>query len=1001
MLTNLINNIAFMVALAATGQLILAHFRKETSTRNALLGLLFGGIAVLGMANPVSFAPGGVFFDGRSIVLAVAGVAGGGVAAGVAAVLAGVYRWQLGGMGAPVGVSIILLAALLGVLARQWWQSRKRPPQLRDYLALGVVVQLMQLAAFTQLPERTGYAFIAQAWWVLLLLYPLVTVLLCLVFRHFEQQLIDQEALKQAHAAVAQEKTILRTLFDTLPLPVFLKDAQGRYLACNRHFAEMLERPASDIIGESVFDMASEEVARRYHAMDAVLLDQPGVQTYEFIVRKPNGEQRDAIFHKASFAGPDGQVGGLVGAITDITERKRDEVELARHRDHLEELLTERTRALKESETRYRTIADFTHDWETWVDPEGKFLYCSPAVRHITGREPDAFLQNPALLLDIVHPEDRVALGHHLDELHVSTEGMCRQEFRILKPDGAEVWVEHVCVPVFDAEGAYLGRRASNRDVTERVKIHVELRAAKTAAEAAAVAKSAFLANMSHEIRTPLNGIIGLARIGERENRGRKTGETCARILKSGQHLQGIIDDILDISKIEAGKMGIATTPMNLRAVVHEALALVAARAEEKALAVHFSPPQGLPDWVMGDALRLRQILVNLLSNAIKFTERGTVTLTLTRAGEHTRFAVADTGIGMTAEQCARLFQPFEQADNSTTRKFGGTGLGLALSQNLARLMGGAIAVASTPGEGSVFTLSLSLHETDAHLSSAGYASLTSGQRLAGLRLLAAEDMEINRIVLDDLLVQEGAQVTLVCDGAQAVEAVRENPRGFDVVLMDVQMPVMDGREATRQIKRIAPDLPVIALTAHALAEERQLSSAAGMDAHLTKPIDPDELVRVVLAHAPEAPPARTDPPVPAPATPAPLPPPAAEIILPETPELDIAAGLHATSGRRDRYRKLLDKFGPQYRAQPALIRDALQAGNLAEARRLAHGLKGVAATIGAQNIAAAALAVEEPLNVALRDNMPPGDIEPLLDALRQAIERLIGAIEATGRQGN
>jgi PAS domain S-box-containing protein len=788
------------------------------------------------------------------------------VAAGVAAALAGVFRWQLGGVGAPVGVSVILLAALLGVLARQWWQGHQLPPQLRDFLALGVLVQLMQLAAFTQLPERTGYAFIAQAWWLLLLLYPLVTALLCLVFRHFEQQLIDQEALKQAHAAVAQEKTILRTLFDTLPLPVFLKDAEGRYLACNRHFAELLERPVSDIIGKSVFDMAPEEVARRYHAMDAVLLNQPGVQSYEFIVRKPNGEQRDVIFHKASFAGPDGQVGGLVGAITDITERKHTEAELEQHRHHLEELVGERTR---------------------------------------------------------------------------------------------------------------------------------ELEAARSAAEAAAVAKSAFLANMSHEIRTPLNGILGLARIGERENRGRKTGETCARILKSGQHLQGVIDDILDISKIEAGKLTIIPATMNLLAVVREALALVGDRAAEKNLPLNLAPPEELPAWVTGDVLRIRQILVNLLSNAIKFTERGAVTLTVTRTPEQIAFAVADTGIGLTAEQRTRLFLPFEQADNSTTRKFGGTGLGLALSQQLARLMGGIIEVDSTAGAGSTFTLRLPLPETDAQISSSDYANLTPGQRLAGLRLLAAEDMEINRIVLDDLLVQEGATSTLVCDGAEAVEAVRNNPQGFDMVLMDVQMPVMDGREATRQIKRLAPALPVIALTAHALAEERRLSSAAGMDAHLTKPIDPDELVRVVLIHTRHAPAARAEQPN---ATPPRAPvAPAAGVILPETPELDLVAGLRSVSGRRDRYRTLLDKFGPQYRAHPTLIRAALQAGNLAEARRLAHGLKGVAATIGAHAVVAAALAVEEPLNAALRDNTPPGDVEGLLDALRQTIDHLIGAIEATG----
>jgi|GEM_PF-706128 len=775
---------------------------------------------------------------------------------------------------------------------------------------------------------------------------------------------------------------------------IHILDHDGTVIEASDAFCAMLGYTRDEVIGMNVMQWEVDHSAEDCPRHLAERLHDPGHDRFVTRHRRRDG----SIFHVEISGCPialEGQT-VLFNSSRDISERLADQAALRQLNDELEQRVRQNTADLQATFAQLRDT-EFAMDSVGigiyWTDfDSGRFIHVNRFAAGLLGYTPDELLQRSVSEIDPNFPP--AALRKISERLRDT--GYLKFETEQITRDGRLVPVEMTLYYHAGEGGAPARIIAFMQDIAERKRAERELHDAKRAAEAAAIAKSAFLANMSHEIRTPLNGILGLARIGQRENAGRLTGETCARILKSGQHLQGIIDDILDISKIEAGKLTITPAPMNLPAVVQEAVALVAERAAEKNLPLNFAPPQGLPVWVMGDALRLRQVLVNLLSNAIKFTERGAVSLTVTRAGEQIAFAVADTGIGLTAEQCARLFQSFEQADTTTTRKFGGTGLGLAISQNLARLMGGSIDVESTPGTGSIFTLRLSLPKTDIQVSSAVYADLMPGRRLAGLRLLAAEDMEINRIVLDDLLAQEGADCTLVRDGAEAVEAVRNHPQGFDLVLMDVQMPIMDGREATRRIKRLAPHLPVIALTAHALAEERRLSIEAGMADHLTKPIDPDELVSVVLAHLPGAAPGTPQAAPPAAAAPSAAAPSAAAVLLPDTPELDLVAGLRSVAGRRDRYRGLLDKYGPQYRDHANQIRAALRAGNLAEARRLAHGLKGVAATLGAQAVTAAALAVEQPLNAALHDNTPTGDLEPLLEILDAAIQRLLEAIETT-----
>jgi signal transduction histidine kinase/DNA-binding response OmpR family regulator len=510
----------------------------------------------------------------------------------------------------------------------------------------------------------------------------------------------------------------------------------------------------------------------------------------------------------------------------------------------------------------------------------------------------------------------------------------------------------------------------------------VGLEEARHAAERLANIKSEFLANMSHEIRTPLNGVLGLAQIGHRESAGRdRSQKMFTRILESGRLLMAIINDILDYSKIEAGKLSIESVPVDPRLLIDEAISALEPRAKEKNITLVADKGLNLPTAFLGDSVRLSQVLLNLLSNAIKFTERGEVRLSTTAIDGRLAFRVTDTGIGMTAEQVARLFSPFEQADSSTTRKYGGTGLGLAISRRLATLMGGQLSVTSSPGSGSQFELSLPCVEIAKQFDSPQSfgSSAIWGKRLMGTRILAAEDNAVNQLVLEEMLTYEGALVTLVGNGRLAVEAIEQARNSFDLVLMDVQMPEMDGLEATRLIRLIVPDLPIIGQTAHALAEDHDRCRAAGMTCTLAKPIEIEALIAAVGHHSRY----RTDTEVVEP------------LVQAKTDETasDSVLDLRQLEQRYAKtpgfVSKLLKVALTSQTDRPRDIRNSEAAGDMQQLAFLAHAVKGSSGSLFADDLYALAQSTE----LAARSGNP--DAHDFARQLADALDALLLEITA------
>jgi len=663
---------------------------------------------------------------------------------------------------------------------------------------------------------------------------------------------LDISERKQVQASLQDALNEYEKLVERMPAGVFKQrvcaDGDFHVIYVSPRFCEQIGIDEATILADprSVTRKIHPDDYPGYAARCRAVRERPGPFDWEGRV-EVNGELRWMSLLSRPTRLPDGDI-LWEGVQSDITDRKRAEL------------------ALRESEARYRLLLQFSPVGILQYDTELRVSYCNVQFAEIMQVPYDYMVHVDCSKLSDqrVLPALQAALEGRLGEY----EGPYRTTFA-----GKELNIAMHCSPLRDPVGGLVGGIAILQDITERVlkdqelaryRDHLEelvaertadLVAARAEAERLAQAKSEFLANMSHEIRTPLNGVLGLAHVGYRESRGRdRARDTFARIVASGQLLLGIINDILDFSKIEAGKLHIEAIPVELASVIGESLALMEARAQTKGLVLRFRRGTPLPERCVTDPLRIGQILLNLLSNAIKFTEKGSVTLSAEFADGQLVLRVSDTGIGMSEEEIAKVFAPFEQADNSVTRRFGGTGLGLAITYRLVELMGGMLQVDSQPGCGSTFEVRLPCEPLPPGMGPAQpllAEDVLPGTRLVDMTVLVVEDNEVNQMVLEALLEEEGACVTLASNGQEAVERVRASGEAaFQVVLMDVQMPVMDGYAATREIHALAPTLPVIGQTAHAFEEEKARCLEAGMVAHIAKPVDPELLVRVILRHA-------------------------------------------------------------------------------------------------------------------------------------------------------
>ncbi len=804
------------------------------------------------------------------------------------------------------------------------------------------------------------------------------------------------ESRQKSENTLKESEGRLKDVFENLQLATVSLDLTGTVGYCNDYLLQLTGRKRHEVIGKNWFDLFIPEPEQLRQLFGQMVGRGEMIYHHQHEILTGSGERLMIAWSNTLNRDSNGDITGTTSIGTDVTARHAAEQELEQSRrtvrtlvDALPEaliLVDRETRILAANSTFVRRLNKGMHQV---TGSRLEDLFSAEVARERRTQIEQVFSSGRPLVFS--DKRDLWRFEHHLGP--------------VSRIDGSVEAVAMLSIDVTDRERqsdetskAAEQLRSSNQQLEQQLAQHAaELARARSIAEEASRSKNEFLANMSHEIRTPMNAIMGLVHLALQTELTHKQREYLETVSKSSQTLLGIINDILDVSRIEAGKLTIEKTDFSLEGVLARSVALLSLKAREKGITLEQQVDPAIPDSLVGDPLRLEQILVNLLGNAVKFTEQGSINLSV-KAGQSQNLkdrlvlevCVSDTGIGMDDSTLARLFKPFSQGDSSSTRNHGGTGLGLTICRHLVEMMEGTITVESTPGKGSRFCFSVVL--------GIGSPAARTGKKaergvliqrfhcLKGLHLLVAEDHPINRQIVREVLEAVGAEVETANNGREAVAFMQEYGDSIDLILMDLQMPVMDGYVATAEIRRrfSRNRLPIIAMTAHALNEERERCIASGMNEHLPKPIVVEKLYELLARLTDRQPEVsfsdlftgeQSDFPQ--------------EPFPEQLPGISVHDALRRVNGNTRLLGQLIRLFVKEHQGTASEIRGLIADQDPASAARLVHGLKGVAGNLSAERLHSAAVNLESALK-----NQDAATATALLPLLESALTEIFSAVD-------